>query len=134
MSTISYDVNPNIDIDVLSTAEERHSITMRDDIKQFIISNAGGYPRKLVIIVDGEEYEVRVFLSLDKSDSHYFIGEWLNDFLSKTKGRIVPIAIDSENNVYCVNNETGKVYYWSFDADEYYYLAENLECFSALFT
>lgn len=51
----------------------------------------------------------------------------------KRKDRIIPIGIDSGDNYYCVNNETGKVYYWSMELDEYYCIAENLEMFVSLF-
>ncbi len=70
---------------------------------------------------------------MDCNDTHYFIGEPLNTFLRKTKGRIVPFAIDSEDNFYCYNNETGKIYYWSSDLDEYSLLVDSLEAFSYLF-
>jgi hypothetical protein len=133
MNTVSNNTNPNIDASVLSIAEKEHSIAIQDDIKQFIISNAGGYPRKNVIHSGDEEYEVRVFLSLDRNDPHYFIGDWLNDFLTRTNGKIIPIAIDSENNIFCVNNETGKVYYWSYDSDEYFCISSDLSSFINLF-
>ena len=84
-------------------------------------------------MAQGEEYEVRIFLSLDAQDQYYYIKKPLLDFLQRTKGRIIPIGIDSGDNYYCVNNETGKVYYWSMELDEYYCIAENLEMFVSLF-
>ncbi len=91
------------------------------------------HPVKDIIVCNGEEYEVRVFLSADKTDQNYCIEKPLDYFLSKTKGKIVPIAIDSGDNYYCVNNETGKVYYWSAEMDEYYNIAQDLLAFEELF-
>ena len=54
-------------------------------------------------------------------------------FLEKTKGKIVPIGLDSGDNYYCVNNETGKVYYWSAGEDSYYCIAESIMDFIELF-
>lgn len=30
--------------------------------------------------------------------------------MDNTKGKIIPIGVDSGDNYFCVNNETGKVY------------------------
>lgn len=133
MSKVSYNCNVDKDVKLFEMVEQKFGIQLRDEIKNFIIENAGGYPRKNVIVVDTEEYEVRVFLSLDRNDAHYFIGEPLITFLNNTKGRIVPLAIDSEDNFYCINNETGKIYYWSSEMDEYTFLAESLDSFARLF-
>ena len=54
-------------------------------------------------------------------------------FMEKTKGRIVPIGIDSGDNYYCVDNETGKVYYWNMESDRYLFISKNIENFLILF-
>jgi len=118
---------------IFSDAEKSHSITIRDDIKAFVKQNAGGYPIKDIIISDGEEYEIRVFLSADRDDENYCIEKSMEYFLQKTKGKIIPIGIDSGDNYYCVNNETGKVYYWSAGEDQYYCIAADLNEFVDLF-
>ena len=46
---------------------------------------------------------------------------------------MVPIGIDSGDNYYCVNNENGKVYYWSSSEDSYYYIAESIDEFASFF-
>ena len=112
--------------------EEKYDITIRKDIKKFFSKNGGKYPVKDVIDVKGQEYEIRVFLSLDEKD-RYYIGKPLEYFLSNTDGKIIPIAIDSGDNYYCVNNETGKVYYWSSEQDKYYQIATNIVSFAKLF-
>lgn len=52
-------------------------------------------------------------MSLDVSDVNDYIKKPMDFFLKKTKGKMVPNGLDSGNNYYCVNNGTGKVYYWS---------------------
>lgn len=114
---------------IWTETENKYQIKIRQDIQQFLTANSGGFPIKDIIIVDGEEYEVRVFLSLDSNNKNYYIEKPLNYFLENTKGKIVPIGIDSGDNYYCVNNENGKVYYWSAGENQYYCISESLEAF-----
>ena len=114
---------------IWTETENKYQIKIRQDIQQFLTANSGGFPIKDIIIVDGEEYEERVFLSLDSNDKNYYIEKPLNYFLENTKGKIVPIGIDSGDNYYCVNNENGKVYYWSAGENQYYCISESLEAF-----
>ena len=111
MKCISENRKLNINKKIFEDAEKTYSITIRSEIKDFLGENSGGYPVKDIIVSDGEEYEVRVFMSLDESDKNYYILKPMDYFLKKTKGKIIPIGIDSGDNYYCVNNETGKVYY-----------------------
>lgn len=133
MNTISTNVNPSIDDTIFTNAENKFEIKIREDVQKFIVANAGGFPVKSVISDGEEEYEVRVFLSLDPIDEHYYLGISLDSFLERTKGRIIPIAVDSEENFFCVNNETGNVYYWSSEIDEYFLVSPSLDEFETLF-
>lgn len=118
---------------VFEDVEKKYSIQIRKEIKEFLKVNGGGYPEKDVIIADEEEYEVRVFLSLDEKDNNYYVRKPMQYFLEKTKGKIVPIGIDSGDNYYCINNDTGKVYYWSSGENQYYCISQSLEEFVLLF-
>ena len=133
MKCISENRKLNINKKIFEDAEKTYSITIRSEIKDFLGENSGGYPVKDIIVSDGEEYEVRVFMSLDESDKNYYILKPMDYFLKKTKGKIIPIGIDSGDNYYCVNNETGKVYYWSAGEVSYYCIAETVNEFVALF-
>lgn len=133
MKCIATNVNGNYDETIFSEAEKKYSIQIKDEIKKFIQANAGGYPVTDLVFVDGEEYEVRVFLSADREDNNYCIEKPLNYFLTKTKGKIIPIGIDSGDNYYCVNNENGKIYFWSADEDKYFCIATNMLEFIGLF-
>lgn len=133
MKCIVTNINEKYEEDIFVDAEKGQSITIRADIKEFISANAGGYPVKNIISVGDEKYEIRIFLSADKEDKNYCIEKPMYYFLRKTKGKIVPIGIDSGDNYYCVNNENGKVYYWSAGEDQYYCIASSLEKFTDLF-
>lgn len=133
MKSISTNVKSNVDNTIFANAEKKYSITIKKEIKEFISANAGGYPTKDIIVAEGEEYEVRVFLSLNPEDKNYCITKPLDFFLNKTKAKIIPIGIDSGDNYYCINNETGKVYYWGASEDSYYCIAETIEDFISLF-
>ena len=43
------------------------------------------------------------------------------------------VVLTSGDNYYCVNNENGKVYYWSSSEDSYYYIAESIDEFASFF-
>lgn len=133
MTCISNNPSSKINRNIFSEVENAYSITLREDIKTFLVNNSGGYPVKDMISSDGDDYEVRVFLSLDDSDEYYYIQKPIDFFLAKTNGKIVPIGIDSGDNYFCVNNETGKVYYWSSGEDSYYYISNSLNDFVELF-
>lgn len=133
MRNISMDNHEQTDEAIWLQIERNFNITVRNDIKEFLSLNSGGHPQKSIILANGEEYEVRVFLSLDSKNKYYFIERPMMTFLENTKGKIIPIGIDSGDNYYCVNNETGKVYYWSMSQDEYYRVSDSLEMFCELF-
>ena len=133
MKCISKNCKLDINKEVFNEAEKAFSISVRTEIKDFLEKNSGGYPQKDIIVVDGEEYEVRVFISLDSADENYYIQKPMEYFLKKTKGKIIPIGLDSGDNYYCVNNETGKVYYWSAGEDSYFCIADSVNGFVELF-
>jgi len=133
MKSISTNCRTKNDMQVINDMEKRYSIKIRDNIKDFIRMNSGGFPKKSIIRADGENYEVRVFLSLDKTDEYYYIDKPLTYFSKKTNGKIIPLGLDSGDNYYCANNENGKVYYWSADDDLYYCIADSIDDFVKLF-
>ena len=133
MRKIATDCRLSCNNAILNNAETTYGIAIRAEIKSFFKMNNGGYPIKDVIISDGTEYEVRAFLSLDKNDDNYCVERSLHFFLEKTRARIIPVAIDSGDNYYCVNNETGKVYFWRAGSDSYYLIANTVEAFTDLF-
>lgn len=118
---------------IMKNAERKFSVKIREDIYEFLKKNSGGYPIKDIIVIDGEDYEIRSFLSADEDDEYYCIERPMDYFLKKTNGKIIPIGIDSGDNYYCVNNETGKVYYWRTNEDKYFCVALNLTDFELLF-
>ena len=120
-------------IDVLKNAEAKYQIQIREDIKDFLKKNSGGYPAKDFIKTSDDEYEVRVFPSVNQANANYYIEKPLDYFLSKTNGKIVPIGLDSGDNYFCVNNETGKVYYCSVSDNQYYCIANSLDQFVSFF-
>lgn len=133
MKCISKECDKNINVNIFSDAEKAFAINLREDIKSFLIENSGGFPIKDIIVSDGEDYEVRVFLSLDDANEYYSIKKPLDFFMKNTKGKIVPIGIDSGDNYYCVNNKTGKVYYWCASENSYFCISASLSDFIKLF-
>ena len=100
MKCISNNCKTSINKNVWLETEKKYNIIIREDVKKFLELNSGGYPLKDIIYSDGEEYEVRNFLSLDAEDENYYIGKPLEYFLERTKGKMLPIGIDSGDNYY----------------------------------
>ena len=84
-----------------------------DDIIFFVGLNAGGYPVKDIVVINGEEYEVRVFLYTDRKDHGYCIENWWITIWEKIHGKIIPFGKESGDTHYCVNCKIGKGYYWT---------------------
>lgn len=133
MNIISTESRTKYNENIWNEIEQKYDIFIRTDIKDFFKFNNGGYPINDIIISDEIEYEIRAFLSLDENDQNYYIEKPLCYFLTKTNAKIIPIALDSGDNYYCVNNETGKVYFWSSSTDSYYLISDNIEQFTNLF-
>lgn len=122
-----------LDEKVFESVEKRYCIQIREEIKEFLKINGGGYPVKDIIWSNDEAYEIRAFLSLDEKDNNYYIEKPMEYFLEKTKGKIVPIGIDSGDNYYCIHNDTGRVYYWSAGENQYYCICQSIDEFVLLF-
>ena len=88
MKSITNHCDKVTDLTLFAEVEAKYSIRIRDDIKEFLTANSGGYPVKDLVKVDGEEYEIRVFLSLDCANKNYYIEKPLTFFLDNTKGRL----------------------------------------------
>jgi len=116
---------------VFTEIEKQYKIKIRDDVKEFITSNPGGYPKKGLIRIGEDQYDIRVFLSTD-ANSEYFIKKPLMYYLDNTKCAMIPFAIDNSSGYYCVNNASGKIYYHTSDAEAYYCITNSLAQFIAL--
>ena len=125
-------LNESNNLEILEKAESDFNIKIKENIKNFIKKHSGSYPNNAIIDINGEEYEIRVFLSLDKS-SDYYIERQLYQFLRDSNGKMIPIAIDSGDNYYCINNETEKVYYWSHELREFEFIGSGINTFSKAF-
>ena len=101
-------------------------------IKNFITKHSGKRPKNDLITVNGEQYEVRTFFSLNLNDVHWYIERPMTAFIEKTNCKYIPIAIDSGDNYYCADNNTGKVYYWSSEVDELHPIADSVKEFERL--
>ena len=89
MKSITNHCDKVTDLTLFAEVEAKYSIRIRDDIKEFLTANSGGYPVKDLVKVDGEEYEIRVFLSLDcAKNKNYYIEKAANFFLGQYQGRL----------------------------------------------
>ena len=129
---ISKGNSESVNLKVFEEARCKYAIDIPTAVIDFLTENNGGKPEKKYIESREDSYSIRRFLSLDPK-SEYYIEKPMDYFLGKTKKKIIPIAVDDSSNYFCVNIETGKVYYWVSESDEYYMISKGLEGFCALF-
>lgn len=133
MNTIVEKSEKNIDPAIWGELEEKYNIHIIQPIKDFIETNSGGDPLTDMIDTQNGPHEVRKILSLTKTSKYYSIAKYADQFLKETHGKIIPVAVDSGGNYFCVNNETGKVYFWFEEDGLYYLVADDLDEFAKSF-
>lgn len=108
--------------------ENKYNTKIPKILKEFFRKNNGGIPLKKEFTVGDTDYEIRCFLSFN-DDDYNSIESSMKSFQEETKGKIIPFAKDSGDNYFCLNIETGKVYYWENEQNLYYNIAETFEGF-----
>lgn len=124
MNTICDKVKEMKDELAIDRFEDKYELDLDGSFKEFFQYNNGGTPRKKNFEIGNDEYEVRCFLSFN-DDEYNSIRKPLESFQEETHGKIFPFAKDSGDNYYCLNVETGAVYFWSVDDEKYYKLTES---------
>ena len=97
----------------LADFENRYGFSIGNELKDFIINHNGGRPIPKTMITDnGEEYEVKCFLSFnpDDTDSVYKVIDFFTDNYSNS---LLPFAKDSADNYFCLKD--GKIILWFQD-------------------
>lgn len=124
MSIICRSISELTSKDKIVAIEIKHGIKFSNEVVDFFMQNNGGIPLNKEIIIAGNEYEIRCFLSFNEGE-YNSIDKPAETFQRQTKGKIIPLAKDSGDNYYCLNIEKGSVYYWDKEDNEYYILADN---------
>ena len=124
MEVICRDVREIDDVSFIKRFEDKYDIEFSKDFISFMKLNNGGIPLKKQVELAGDLYEVRCFLSFF-DDEYNSIGKPLESFQKKTKGKIIPFAIDSGDNYFCLNLDTEKIYYWDREDDLFYLLSNS---------
>lgn len=132
MSMVCTDISKLKDETLINRFEDKYEFDFSEALKKFFMDNNGGIPKNNSFEAKGKEYELRCFLSFN-DDEYNSIRKPLESFQEETHGKIAPIAKDSADNYYCVNVETGKIYFWDHDENLYYCIAESFEEFEELF-
>lgn len=114
--------------EVLEEMKKQYSLTVDETMVTFWKENNGGIPYKKEFCVDGYDYEVRYFLSLN-DDDYNSIYKPMDSFQKETNGKTIPLAKDLADNYFCMHIETGSIYFWDSEDDGYYKIAESFEEF-----
>ena len=80
-------------------------------------------------------FEISFFLSFDEDDPDYCIYEALDDFLSVSDGKTLPLAVNASDDHYCLGLEDNGVYFWEheYDEDEFELITDDIKEFLNLF-
>ena len=124
MRVICKDVSEFKKATAITSVEEKYGIKFPEKMVAFFKANNGGIPDTREIMVDGREYEIRCFLSFNEKE-YNSIHQPIESYQKETNGKIVPIAIDSGDNYFCLNLETGNIYYNDYEDGLYYKLFNN---------
>ena len=103
----------------IKAIEEIYKIEFPNVMVDFFTANNGGIPANREFTVNGQEYEIRCFLSFNENE-YNSIHRAIDSYQKETNGKIVPIAKDSGDNYFCLNIETGNIFY-NDNADGLYY-------------
>ena len=128
MSIICDNVKEMKDSLAIDRFEDKYDLDLDKSFKDFFKENNGGNPKKRSFEIGSDEYEVRCFLSFN-DDEYNSIRKPLQSFQDETHGKIFPFAKDSGDSYFCLNVESGAVYYWSVDDEKYYKLTDTFDDF-----
>lgn len=103
----------------ISSVEKLYGIKFPKEMIEFFLENNGGTPINKLFTADGKEYELRCFLSFNE-DEYNSIHKAIQSYQTETKGKIAPVAKDSGDNYFCINIDTGNIYY-NDNSDGLYY-------------
>ena len=113
---------------VIEEMGELYNIKFPSMMVSFFEKNNGGIPMKKEFFSNGEEYEIRCFLSFNEEE-YTSIRKPLDFFQKETNGKVIPFAKDSADNYFCINLQTEKIYFWDKDDNLYYNISNNFEEF-----
>ena len=93
--------------------EQDYGVSISSKLKECILSNNGGRPKPNALqLKNGQEYDVKLLLSYNESDSEN-IYRVIRFFVEKFNGKAIPFATDSAGNYYC--EYEGKIVLWVQD-------------------
>lgn len=119
MNVICHNITEITNSDAIKKIENKYGIKFPAEMVEFFGLNNGGTPDHRYFFAEEEEFELRSFLSFNEGE-HNSIHKPLEYFQKNTKGKIVPLGYDSFDNYFCLNVETGIIYFFDHE-DELYY-------------
>lgn len=132
MDAVCRNISKLKDRNSISLLEKEYNCKLPHEVVEFFLKNNGGVPLKKEVVISNKEYEVRCFLSFN-SGEYNSIDKPAKAFQEQTNGKIIPLGKDSGDNYYCLNVETGKIYYWDREDNQYVCLAEDFKHFIEIF-
>jgi hypothetical protein len=132
MVTIEDAGRPLTEFDIIQI-EQRVHCRLPESYRRFLLSNNGGRPAPYMQIVDIEHIpgggtDVSEFFAVDDPVESSTI-EWnLSNFEGRISERMLPIAMDSGGNLFCISlseRDFGSVIYCDFEPGFGYHVSES---------
>ncbi len=99
----------------ISEIEQTYNLSIPSEVKACITQNNGGRPVPNTISVDSKlETDIKCLLSYN-SDDKDSIFPVINFFIENYKGTLLPFAMDSSGNYFCMKGS--QVVLWTQDMD-----------------
>lgn len=106
-------VKPLKSNDLIDSFEKKYGYIVPEELKEVIIANNGGRPSpKILTNKVGQDFEIKSLLSYNNDDVEN-IYRIIDFFVENYNRELLPFAMDSAGNYYCINNK--RVILWTQD-------------------
>lgn len=108
-------IKPLENANAVNEFEKKYGFSLPADLKDCIMRNNAGRPSKnLFVVGNGVEFEIKSLLSYNENDTEN-VYNVIGYFIEKYGHSMLPFALDSGNNYYCVKDN--KIILWTQDGE-----------------
>lgn len=113
---------------IFDNIEKKYSIKIPNKIKNFLIKHSDEKLKVTNIKINNkpwEDFNIRILSFVNPNSDYYF--ENFVDYFLKGNNKTIPIAETDGGDNIVVDINTGKVYYWLHEFDDYNLIANSLD-------
>lgn len=113
---------------IFNNIEKKYSIKIPNKIKNFLIKHSDEKLKVTNIKINNkpwEDFNIRILSFVNPNSDYYF--ENFVDYFLKGNNKTIPIAETDGGDNIIIDINTGKVYYWLHEFDDYNLIANSLD-------